>query len=79
LAELPVDDAEAFASFMLSDFEHQGATTFVAPAAGFYMLRASGRRVIRIAFVLNEDDMRKAIAVLAAGLERYQKEEGTDV
>jgi aspartate aminotransferase len=73
LAELPVDDAEAFASFMLSDFEHRGATTFVAPAAGFYMLRASGRRVIRIAFVLNEDDMRKAIAVLAAGLESYKK------
>lgn len=74
LAELPVDDAEDFASFMLNDFEYQGATTFVAPAAGFYMLRASGRRVIRIAFVLNEDDMRKAIAVLAAGLESYRRE-----
>jgi aspartate aminotransferase len=71
LAQLPVDDAEDFATFMLTEFQHQGATTFVAPAAGFYMHREMGRRTIRIAFVLNEADTRKAISVLGAGLAAY--------
>ncbi|MFN4894864.1 MAG: pyridoxal phosphate-dependent aminotransferase [Pseudomonadota bacterium] len=71
LAQLPVEDAEAFATYMLTDFEHNGATTFVAPAAGFYMHREMGRRTIRIAFVLNELDTQKAISVLAAGLLAY--------
>lgn len=72
LAQLPVDDAEDFATFMLTEFQHQGATTFVAPAAGFYMHREMGRRTIRIAFVLNEEDTRKAISVLGAGLAAYK-------
>lgn len=71
LAQLPVEDAEHFATFMLTDFRYEGATTFVAPAAGFYMHREMGRRAIRIAFVLNEDDTRKAISVLGAGLVAY--------
>jgi aspartate aminotransferase len=72
LAQLPVEDAEDFVTFMLTDFEYEGATTFVAPAAGFYMHREMGRRTIRIAFVLNEKDTRRAIAVLKAGLEAYK-------
>jgi aspartate aminotransferase len=72
LAQLPVEDAEHFATFMLTDFQHNGATTFVAPAAGFYMHREMGRRTIRIAFVLNELDTRKAISVLGAGLSAYK-------
>lgn len=72
LAQLPVDDAEDFATFMLSEFEQDGATTFVAPAAGFYMHREMGRRTIRIAFVLNEDDTRKAISLLESGLAAYK-------
>ena len=71
LAKLPVDDAEKFATFMLKEFEYQGATTFVAPAAGFYMNREIGRQEIRIAFVLNESDTRKAIEVIGAGLKAY--------
>ncbi len=76
LAQLPVDDAEHFASFMLTDFKYNGATTFVAPAAGFYMHREMGRKTIRIAFVLNEDDTRKAISVLGAGLVAYNAANG---
>jgi aspartate aminotransferase len=71
LAKLPVDDAEKFATFMLKEFEYQGATTFVAPAAGFYMNREMGRQEIRIAFVLNESDIKKAIEVIGAGIEAY--------
>jgi aspartate aminotransferase len=77
LAQLPVEDAEHFATFMLTDFNHDGATTFVAPAAGFYMHREMGRRTIRIAFVLNEVDTRKAISVLGAGLDAYKAACGT--
>jgi aspartate aminotransferase len=72
LAQLPVEDAEDFAMFMLKDFNYEGATTFVAPAAGFYMHREMGRRTIRIAFVLNEEDTRKAIALLGKGLQAYK-------
>ena len=68
LAKLPVSDAEDFAQFMLTDFSHEGATTFVAPAAGFYMHREAGQSTIRIAFVLKESDTRQAIRVLAEGL-----------
>jgi len=71
LAKLPVDDAEKFATFMLREFEYQGAATFVAPAAGFYMNREMGRQEIRIAFVLNEGDTKKAIEVIGAGLKAY--------
>jgi len=72
VAELPVEDAEDFATFMLNDFQHNGATTFVAPAAGFYMHREMGRRAIRIAFVLHQDDMKKAIEIIGAGLAAYR-------
>ena len=73
LAKLPVADAEDFASFMLTDFSYKGATTFVAPAAGFYMHRESGRSTIRIAFVLKEADTREAIRVLGEGLKEYAR------
>ncbi len=72
LAQLPVDDAESFASFMLTDFDHEGATTFVAPAAGFYMRPNVGKSTIRIAFVLNRDDTEAAIKVLGEGIKAYQ-------
>ncbi len=72
LAQLPVDDAESFATFMLTEFDHQGATTFVAPAAGFYMRPNVGKSTIRIAFVLNRDDTEAAIRVLGEGIKAYQ-------
>lgn len=71
LAKLPVKDAEDFATFMLTDFSSNGKTTFVAPAAGFYMLREAGRSTIRIAFVLNREDTEDAIALIGQGLTQY--------
>ncbi len=73
LVELPVNNAEDFASFMLSQFSYQGRTTFIAPAAGFYMQNEHGIRKARLAYVLNKDDIERAIATLAAGLEQYLK------
>jgi aspartate aminotransferase len=73
LAKLPVEDAQDFASFMLTDFSFEGATTFVAPAAGFYMRQGVGKSTIRIAFVLNQFDTDEAIRVLGEGIQAYQK------
>ncbi|MEI6517542.1 MAG: pyridoxal phosphate-dependent aminotransferase [bacterium] len=73
LAELPVTDAEDFATFMLTDFCFEGATTFVAPAAGFYMRQGAGKSTIRIAFVLNRTDTERAIKILGEGLIAYSK------
>lgn len=73
VAQLPVSDAEEFATFMLTDFSHNGATTFVAPAAGFYMHANGGKDMIRIAFVLNNEDTRKAIEVLGEGIHAFNR------
>ena len=73
LAKLPLDDADDFASFMLTDFSYEGATTFVAPAAGFYMRQGVGKSTIRIAFVLNQSDTDQAIRVLGEGIRAYMR------
>jgi aspartate aminotransferase len=69
--EFPVDDAEKFVVWMLTDFDLDGATTMLAPANGFYSTPGRGEREARIAYVLNEEDLKRAMACLAAGLEAY--------
>lgn len=69
--KLPVKDADKFSSWMLTDFELDGETTMVAPAAGFYATEGLGKDQIRIAFVLSEDKMRKALKILKEGLKVY--------
>jgi aspartate aminotransferase len=71
MAQLPVDDAESFASFMLSDFSHEGCTTFIAPAQGFYLESERGMKEARIAFVLDKDSIARAIEILGYGLIKY--------
>jgi len=71
VAQLPVDNAENFASFMLDRFSYNNTTTFIAPAAGFYMQNEQGLQKARFAYVLNKSEIVKAIAALAAGLEKY--------
>ncbi len=73
-AQLPVKSAEAFAIFLLEKFSHEGATVMVAPADGFYATPGLGRSEIRIAYVLCEQDLQRAMAVLRAGLEAFQAE-----
>ena len=68
---IPVDDADAFAAWMLSDFSHNGWTTMVAPAAGFYATEGLGKDEIRIAFVLEEASMRSALEILRLGLQEF--------
>jgi aspartate aminotransferase len=71
IVRLPVNNAEDFAAYLLADFSHQKRTTFIAPAAGFYMQNSQGVHKARLAYVLNSDEIRGAIEVLAAGLDQY--------
>jgi len=72
IAKLPIDDGDAFAEWMLSSFSLDGATTMVAPAAGFYATPGLGRDEVRLAYVLNATDLRHAMQVFAAGVKTYQ-------
>jgi aspartate aminotransferase len=70
MPRLPVSDADDFARWLLTDFEHNGATVMVAPASGFYA-SGLGKSEVRMAYVLNEDDLRRAVEVLRAALAAY--------
>lgn len=71
VAKLPVDDAERFCAWCLTDFSYEGETVMMAPASGFYSTPGLGRDEVRIAYVLNKDDLRRAITVLEKALEAY--------
>jgi aspartate aminotransferase len=68
--KLPVGDAEDFAVWLLTEFEHDGSTVMIAPASGFYASDV-GKNEIRIAYVLKEEDLRKSVELLRIALERY--------
>jgi len=70
VAKLPVDDADRFAAWLLSDFEHDGGTVMIAPASGFYASDL-GKSEVRIAYVLKEEDLRAAVTILGEALRRY--------
>ncbi len=69
--KLPVDDAEKFAQWLLTDFEYNNQTVMVAPAAGFYSTPGLGKNEVRIAYVLKKEDLIKAVECLKIALEQY--------
>lgn len=71
VARLPVDDSDKFCAWCLSDFSYEGETVMLAPASGFYTDPAKGRNEVRIAYVLNKNDLRRALYVLGRALEAY--------
>ncbi len=71
VASLPVDDAEKFAKWMLEEFNYNGETTMVAPAAGFYATPNTGTNQVRLAYVLKVEDIQHAIKCLEEGLKAY--------
>jgi len=73
VARLPVDDADKFCAWCLSDFEYNGQTVFMAPASGFYTTPGLGKNEVRIAYVLNKEDLANALIVLEKALEAYNK------
>ncbi|AOY77236.1 pyridoxal phosphate-dependent aminotransferase [Clostridium formicaceticum] len=70
-AKLPVDDAEKFVVWMLKDFHVEGSTVMLAPAEGFYATPGLGKDEVRIAYILNENDLKKAMNVLKLALQNY--------
>lgn len=71
VARLPVDDAEEFCKWCLTDFNYEGETVMMAPASGFYSTPGMGRNEVRIAYVLKMEDLKRAILVLEKALEAY--------
>ena len=71
VARLPVDDAEKFCAWCLSDFNYEGETVMMAPANGFYSTPGMGKDEVRIAYVLNKQDLQRALVVLAKAIEQY--------
>ena len=71
VVELPVDDTDDFAQWMLEKFDLNGETVMVAPASGFYSTPGEGKNQVRIAYVLNKTDLKKSVDILAAALKQY--------
>lgn len=71
VARLPVDDADKFCAWCLSEFEYEGETVFMASASGFYTTPGLGRDEVRIAYVLKKEDLVRALFVLEKALEAY--------
>ena len=70
-AKLPVADVEDFLMFLLEEFEDNGETVMFAPAAGFYATPGLGKDELRIAYVLKQEDMKRAVELIRLGLEAY--------
>ncbi len=73
IAKLPVENAEEFVKWLLTDFDVNGETVMLAPAAEFYGTPGKGRDEVRIAYVLNPTALKKAMGILREGLTAYQK------
>ncbi|MBP5333565.1 MAG: pyridoxal phosphate-dependent aminotransferase [Bacteroidales bacterium] len=73
VASLPVDDAEDFCKWCLTDFRLNGETLMMAPAAGFYSTPGLGRNQVRMAYVLKKEDLQRCLNILRAALEAYNK------
>ena len=71
VARFPVDDAEKFCQWLLESFSFEGQTVMMAPANGFYSSKGAGKNEARIAYVLNQDSLRKAVDCLRVALEEY--------
>ncbi len=73
MVNLPVNNAEKFCIFLLEKFRHNNETVMLAPGAGFYQTEGTGETQVRIAYVLNESDLKKSIEIIRLGLKEYKK------
>lgn len=71
IARLPIDDADRFCQWLLESFSHEGQTVMLAPATGFYGTAGLGKNEVRLAYVLNQTALGKAMDVLEVALEKY--------
>jgi aspartate aminotransferase len=73
IVKLPIKDSEDFCQWLLTDFRYKNETVMVAPAAGFYGTKGMGKNEVRIAYVLNVYDLKKAIEILRRALVEYNR------
>ncbi|HEY6082949.1 MAG TPA: pyridoxal phosphate-dependent aminotransferase [Chitinophagaceae bacterium] len=71
IARLPVADADQFCQWLLEKFSYRGETLMLAPASGFYATKGLGKNEVRLAYVLNRNDLKNALECLKVGLEEY--------
>ncbi|WP_257656427.1 pyridoxal phosphate-dependent aminotransferase [Parapedobacter lycopersici] len=71
LAQFPIDDSDRFCQWMLEDFAYENQTVMMAPATGFYSHEQEGKKEIRLAYVLNINDLKKALICIEKGLATY--------
>ena len=71
VVQLPVDDVDKFCAWCLTDFDYEGETIMMAPATGFYSDSELGRKQVRLAYILNKEDLKRALVVLEKALEAY--------
>ena len=71
MAKLPVDDTDKFQTWLLEEFQDNGETIMFAPGEGFYGTPGKGRDEVRLAYILKQEDLRRAMEVLARGIEAY--------
>ena len=72
MVKLPIDDADAFQKWLLTDFEDHGDTVMFAPGEQFYGTPGKGKNEIRIAYVLKQADLERAMDLLELGIKAYQ-------
>lgn len=73
MVSLPVDDAEDFCAWCLTDFNYEGETIMMAPGQGFYSTPGKGANQVRLAYVLNKSDLERCVFLLGKALEQYNK------
>ncbi len=71
MVRLPIDDSDRFCQWMLEEFEYQNSTVMMAPASGFYFTKGIGTNEVRVAYVLNIDDLKQAVECLKVALKVY--------
>ena len=73
VAKLPIDDGDRFCQWMLESFSHNGKTVMMAPASGFYSTENEGKNQVRLAYVLNKQDLIRCVEILKIALASYNK------
>lgn len=73
MAKLPVDDTEKFLVWLLTEFEDNGETVMYAPGGGFYATEGKGKDEVRLAYVLKQEDLERAMDLLAMGIKKYNE------
>jgi aspartate aminotransferase len=73
VARLPIDDSDKFCEWCLSEFNYEGETIMMAPASGFYSEEGLGKDEVRIAYILEKEELKKAIRILGKAIEEYNK------